>query len=352
MKQSIKNALQDLLNQSILFTPCLGVNVTIKDERHDSWTAASGFAEPQTRTLMPIDGQFYIYSITKTFTAVAILQLAQNQKLSLDEPVTQWLPELPFPSSVTIRRLLNHTSGVPNYASLEAYLPAVEESPSVPWSYNKLKELTCQGKLDFEPGSSWKYSNTGYMLLLKVIEAVSGDTFANVLQNNIFNPLGLEKTYVATEIDTGALVPGFSRELNSNRLMEDVISKYHPGWCATGVIVSTTSDVVQFYDSIFSEKLISTKQLGDMLQPILTDEPPSAFFGKPCYGLGVMLDPESEYGEKIGHGGGGPGYSTWVMRLTNFQGRKLTMAVFCNTSIGLYPMLSLTNDLLYILGKV
>ncbi|AFZ18650.1 serine hydrolase domain-containing protein [Allocoleopsis franciscana] len=350
MKQSLKNALQDQLNQSLLFAPCLGINVTLKDEKHGYWTAASGFAEPKTRTPMSVDGQFYIYSITKTFTAIAILQLAQNQKLSLDEPVTNWLPDLPFPPSVTIRRLLNHTSGVPNYVSLETYLPAVEESPSVPWSYNKVLELTCHRKLDFEPGSSWRYSNTGYMLLLKVIEAVNGDTFANVLQNNIFNFLGLEKTYVATEIDTGDLVPGFSRELNSNRLMENVIPKYHPGWCATGVIVSTTSDVVQFYDSIFSEKLISAEQLGDMLQPILTDEPPSSFFRKPCYGLGVMLDPESEYGKKIGHGGGGPGYSTWVMHLTNFQGRKLTMAVFCNTSMGLYPLLSLTNDLLFVLG--
>jgi D-alanyl-D-alanine carboxypeptidase len=350
MKPALKNALQDQLDQSLLFTSCLGVNVTVKDEKHGSWTAASGFSEPKTRTPMSGNRQVYIYSITKTFTSVCILQMVQDGKLSLDAPLTNWLPNLPFPPSVTIRRLLNHTSGVPNYTSLEAYLPAVQESPSVPWSYNKLLELTCQGKLDFEPGTSWKYSNTGYMLLLKIIEAVSKDTFANVLHRNIYNPLGLDKTYVAGEIDTGALVPGFCRDLNSNRLMENVIPKYHPGWCATGVIVSTTSDVVQFYEGIVSEKLMSSEQLDDMLQPILTDEPPSSFFRKPCYGLGVMLDPESQYGEKIGHGGGGPGYSTWVMHLTNFHGRKLTMAVFCNTSMGLDPLLSLTNDLLYVLG--
>ena len=350
MQKTLKNALQKQLDQSLLFAPCLGVNITLKDEKHGGWKAASGFSEQKTRTPISVDGQFYIYSITKTFTSIAILQFAQNQKLSLDEPVTNWLPDLPFPPSITIRRLLNHTSGVPNYTSLDAYLPAVEESPSVPLSYNKVLELTCQGKLDFEPGSSWRYSNTGYMLLLKVIEAVSGDTFANVLQKNIFNPLELDKTYVANEIDTGTLVPGFCRDLNSNRLMENVIPKYHPGWCATGVIVSTTSDVVQFYEGIFSGKLISSEQLDEMRQPILADEPPSSFFRKPCYGLGVMLDPESDYGEKIGHGGGGPGYSTWVMHLTNFQGRKLTMAVFGNTSMGLYPLLSLTNDLLYVLG--
>lgn len=350
MKVALKNVLQNQLDQSLLFAPCLGINVTLKDEKHGDWKAPSGFSEQKTRTPISVDGQFYIYSITKTFTSIAILQFAQNRKLSLDEPVTNWLPDLPFPPSVTIRRLLNHTSGVPNYTSLETYLPAVEESPSVPWSYHKVLELTCHGKLDFEPGSSWRYSNTGYMLLLKVIEAVSGDTFANVLQKNIFNPLELDKTYVADEIDTGTLVPGFCRDLNSNRLMENVIPKYHPGWCATGVIVSTTSDVVQFYEGIFSGKLISSEQLDDMRQPILVDEPPSSFFRKPCYGLGVMLDPESDYGEKIGHGGGGPGYSTWVMHLPNFHGRKLTMAVFCNTSMELYPLLSLSNDLLYVLG--
>lgn len=350
MKPALKNALQDQLDQSLLFAPCLGINVTIKDEKHGCWTAASGFSEPKTKTPISIDEQFYIYSITKTFTSICILQMAQSQKLSLDEPVTNWLPDLPFPPSVTVRRLLNHTSGVPNYTSLETYMPSVQESPSVPWSYNKLLELTCQqGQLDFEPGSNFKYSNTGYMLLLKVIEAVSGETFASVLQTNIFNPLELHKTYVAQEIDRGALVPGFCRYLNSSGLMENVIPKYHPGWCATGVIISTTSNVVQFYEGIFSGKLIAPEQLDEMCKLVITGQAPSPFFSKPCYGLGVMIDPESVHGEKFGHGGDGPGYNTWVMHLPNFEGRKLTLAVFCNTSMGIHPF-SLINDLLYVLG--
>ncbi|MUL35906.1 serine hydrolase domain-containing protein [Gloeocapsopsis dulcis] len=351
MNPSFETVLQKQLDESLLFTPCLGINVTIHNEKYGFWTGSSGFLEPKTRTPMPIDGQFYIYSITKTFTAVCLLQMVQKGKLSLDDVIAHWLPNLPFPPSVTIRRLLNHTSGVPNYSSLAAYMPAVEESPSFPWSYNKFLELTCQGKLDFEPGSSWNYSNTGYMLLLKLIETITEDTFFNTLKKQIFQPLELQKTYVAQNIDKETLVPGFCRYLNPTRLLENVILKYHPGWCATGVVVSTTNDIVQFYENIFSGNLLYSEQLKEMRQYVSIGQNTSPFFQKPCYGLGLMIDPESVHGKKFGHGGDGPGYNTWVMHLPNFQGRKLTMAVFCNTSMGSHPF-NLINDLLYILSNV
>lgn len=312
MKAALKNALQEQLDQSFLFAPCLGINVTLKDEKHGFWTGASGFSDPKTKTRMLVDGRFYIYSITKIFTAVCILQMVYNKRLSLDEPITNWLADLPFPPSVTLRTLLNHTSGVPNYTSLESYLPAVQENPSVPWSYDTVLKLTCHGKLNFEPGSSWTYSNTGYMLLLKVIEAATDKNFANVLHQNIFKPLGLHNTYVAQEIDRGDLVPGFCRYLNLQQIMENVIDKYHPGWCATGLIVSTTTDVVQFYEDIFSGRLINSQQLDQMCQPVPIGQAASPLFRTPSYGLGVMLDPKSACGAKIGHGGDGPGYNTWV----------------------------------------
>lgn len=154
MNSFLKKQLQKQLDESLLFTPCLGINVTISDEKYGFWTGSSGFLELKTRTPMPTDGQFYIYSITKTFTAVYVLRMVQNGKLSLEDPIIDWLPNLPLPRSVTIRRLLNHTSGIPNY-SISTYMSAVEASPSLPWSYNKFLELTCTGELDFKPGSSF-----------------------------------------------------------------------------------------------------------------------------------------------------------------------------------------------------
>jgi D-alanyl-D-alanine carboxypeptidase len=276
------------------------------------------------------------------------LRLAQDNLLDLDDPLTKWLPQMPFQDSVTLRRLLNHTSGIPSYTNLEDYSPAVCENPSVPWTHNKVAELTCTGKLDFEPAEGWSYSNTGYMLLYEVIEAVSGKKFAQALEDNVFSVLDLQNTYVAHHVDTkGVLTPGYYRYLNSERIMENVIPRYHPDWCATGLIASTAQEVVKFFDAIFSGKLLNSKQLEQMLTlvPTGTHEP---WYKKPCYGLGIMADPESKYGEKYGHGGGGPGYNLWAMHLPDFHGRKLTLAVFCNTSLADHPY-GMVNDLLRVL---
>src|SRR5207237_6123530 len=124
-------------------------------------------------------------------------------------------------------------------------------------------------------------------------------------------------------IDKRTLVQGFCRYLNSNRVMENVIPKYHPGWCATGVIVSTTNDIVQFYEDIFSEKLINLEQLDNLRKLVPAGQAP--FFKKPCYGLGVMIDPESDQGEKIGHGGDCHGYNTWVFQFINIDGSNINI---------------------------
>ena len=228
--------------------------------------------------------------------------------------------------------MLNHTSGVPDYTSLKEYLPSVRENTSTPWTHEKVIELTCSGKLDFEPGGRFNYSNTGYMLLYEVIEAVTEKSFAEVLQEEISSKLDLKNTYVAHQVDTkNLLTPGYCRFLNSEIKIENVIPKYHPDWCATGLIVSNVEEVVKFFDAVFSEKLLSNRYLKEM-QTLVDIGVRQRWYRKACYGLGIMTDPESKYGIKYGHGGDGPGYNTWAMHLPNFCGRKLSLAVFCNTS--------------------
>lgn len=350
MSSELKDSLQAKLNQSLYFTGCMGVNVALNDEKYGIWLGSSGFSDLDIKEPLNINSLFYIYSITKTFVSVCLLRLAQDGLLDLDDPLTKWLPEKPFPDSVTLRRLLNHTSGIPNYTSIEDYLPAIIENTSIPWTHEKVAELTCTGKLDFEPGEGWSYSNTGYMLLYEVIETASGKTFAQALEDKVFSVLDLQNTYVAHHVDTkGILTPGYCRYLNTERMIENVIATYHPDWCATGLIASTAGEVVKFFDGIFSGKLLDSKYLEQMLTLVSTGtHDPS--FKKPCYGLGIMADPESRHGDKYGHGGGGPGYNLWAMHLPNFHGRKLTLAVFCNTSIG-HPY-EMTDDLLRVLEVV
>ncbi len=173
MDNYLKDILQSQLNQSLRFTGCLGVNVAINDAKHGFWLGSAGFSDIDATKYLDINELFYIYSITKTFTSVCLLRLVQDRLLDLDDAVSKWLPKIPFPNSVTLRRLLNHTSGIPNYTSLKEYLPAVKENPSTPWTHKKIIELTCSGELDFEPGEGFSYSNTGYMLLYEVIEAIT-----------------------------------------------------------------------------------------------------------------------------------------------------------------------------------
>lgn len=348
MNIDLKDALQVQLNQSLRFTGCLGVNVAINDDKHGFWLGSSGFSDIYVQKNLDTNQLFYIYSITKTFVSVCLLRLVQDGFLGLDDAINKWLPSISFSNSVTLRRLLNHTSGVPSYTNLKEYEPAVRENPSIPWTHEKVIELTCTGKLDFQPGESWSYSNTGYMLLYEVIETVSNKSFAEVLQEQIFSVLDLENTYVAHDVDTESiLTPGYCRYLNSELRIENVIPRYHPDWCATGLIVSTVEDVVKFFEAVFSGKLLDTQHLEEM-QTLVNIGKAQGWYRKPCYGLGIMADPESRYGIKYGHGGDGPGYNTWAMHLPDFHGRKLSLAVFCNTSMVQHPY-GMVRDLLMVL---
>ncbi len=347
----LEEALQTQINQSLHFEACMGVNVAISDEKHGLWLGSGGFSDLEAKQIMGVNRSFYIYSITKTFVAVCLLRLVQNGLVDLDEPLTKRLSEMPFPETVTLRRLLNHTSGVPNYTSLENYLPAVRESASVPWTHTKVAELTCQGKLDFEPGEKWRYSNTGYMLLYEAIEVVTGKSFAEALKSHVFEILDLKNTYVAHELDIkGVLTPGFSRDLNAENRMENVIPRYHPDWCATGLIVSTTEDVVKFFDGVFSGKILDSQYLQQMLTLVPTSIR-HFWYKKCCYGLGIMADSESGYGVMYGHGGSGPGYNTWAMHLPNFHGSRVTLAIFCNTSMFDHAY-GMVDDLLRVIKDV
>jgi D-alanyl-D-alanine carboxypeptidase len=348
LDRKLSQALQTQLDRWQLFAPCLGANVTIADSLLGVWDAASGYREPDTKAPMPVGGQFYVYSITKTFTAIRILQLAEGGAVNLDAPISAYLSNLPFPPSVTLRRLLNHTGGVPSYTDLPEYRPANRANPDRPWSDEYVMSLTCTGKLDFEPGAGWHYSNTGYLLLRKLIESVTGQSFAKNTQEHVVKPLGLKATYVAERGDTGALVPGFCRSLNEDERMENVIPRYHPGWCLTGLVVSTTQETAKVYRSLFSGALLRERSLIEMRTCVPTGNDGGAFFKKSAYGLGLMVDPEWGFGGLFGHGGDGPGYNTWAMHLPDFHGRSVTLAVFCNTRLAPHPFY-LVKDLLRVL---
>jgi len=252
---------------------------------------------------------FLIYSITKTFSATLALVLQQEGRLSLDEPLARWLPEVPESARITTRALLNHTAGIPDYAGLPSYHDSVRRAPGEPWSFDQFARHSWQRGLLFEPGAGWAYSNPGYLLVKRVLERVADESYADLVLSRICRRLGLRRTWVAES--TAALeplAPAVSTLLSPDREPRDVRRAYHPGWVSHGVVASTPSEVAIFLHQLFSGRIVRDESIEELtaLVPVPAGPPR---WRKPSYGLGVMADPASPIGPVFGHSGGGPGYS-------------------------------------------
>ena len=269
-------------------------------------------AEPAT-VWLPASGSepaFLAYSITKMFLAVVVLRLCERGRMGLDDQLARWFPHIARGERISVRQLLNHTAGIPDYGGLPAYHECVRTTPSTPWSFERFAAETFEQGLSFEPGTGWGYSNPGYMLVKRIAEEVAGESFRSLLTECIAKPLGLRRTFVAESLaDLGSLAPGVSRILSTAGDPRDVRQHYHPGWVSHGVVASTASDLARFLDRLFSGAVLSADSLKEMstLVPVPVDPPPRG--GRPSYGLGLMGDPASPWGLLLGHNGGGPCYS-------------------------------------------
>lgn len=293
-------------------------------------SSAAGYARQDQSAPLDPAARFPIYSITKTLIAAVTLQLAEQDRLRLDAPVQAYLPALALPAPVTLRQLLNHTGGVPDYGGLSAYFDAVRAHPAQPWSAQEFLAATLPAGLAYPPGQGWGYSNIGYLLLRQVIETVTGASLREALRERIFAPLGLRHTDTAETLeDMQPLTPGYSQFFSPGEL-QDVRSRYHPGWVSHGVVLSTAAELAHMLDAILGGRLLSAESRAAMLkaEDVPVQHP---FFHRPAYGLGVMVDKEPANGLIAGHGGGGPGYSAGALTLVDTRGRRITGAVLANS---------------------
>jgi D-alanyl-D-alanine carboxypeptidase len=258
------------------------------------------------------------------------LQLCERGALHLEDRLSRWFPDVDRSDRITLRQLLNHTAGIPDYGGSQVYHDAVRSSPSDPWSFARFAAETFDKGLAFEPGQGWEYSNPGYMLAKRIVELASGSSFATLVAERIADPLELRRTFVAESMDDLAtLVPGMSRLVSQDGGEHDVRTRYHPGWVSHGVVASTSTDIAKFFDGLFSGRLVAAASLAEMLDavvvPVTPEEPRVR---KPSYGLGLMIDPESPWGLIAGHNGGGPGYTG-----SAFHARDLGISVCVLASI-------------------
>jgi D-alanyl-D-alanine carboxypeptidase len=275
---------------------------------------------------------FLAYSLTKTLTACLVLGLREEGALALDDTIERWVPRVPESARVTIRHLLNHTAGIPDYGGNAAYHDALRASPLLPWTAEQFAEATYHRGLLFAPGTGWAYSNVGYLLLKQMLERVTGQSFRTLVADRIARPLSLDATFVAeSPDDLAGLAPGLSTRLTPDGSALDVRTPYHPGWVSHGVVVSSASDSARFIDALFHGGLLPPPAVSEMMQAVRVPAPAVGGasapvsplrFGAPAYGLGLMIDSASPWGTMAGHNGGGPCYSASVFHVV---GRDVTV---------------------------
>jgi D-alanyl-D-alanine carboxypeptidase len=240
------------------------------------------------------EARYPIYSVTKTAVAAAVLVLVREGAIELD----------------SVQRLLGHTSGVRDYGSLPEYHEAVRLRPGSAWDDDEFLARTTAAGPQFEPGRGWAYSNTGYLLLRRLLDEHGG--LASFLPR-----LGLAEVTVAERTeDLGVAVPASSALLLDG--VDDVRRVYDPRWVGHRTLVARAEDLLAFWRNLPEEMLDPQTFIS-----IGFDAPG---FVRPSYGLGVMADPHNPLGTVVGHGGGGPGYATAVFAVPRADAVAIVLA--------------------------
>jgi CubicO group peptidase (beta-lactamase class C family) len=229
-----------------------GIAVLIIKDGEVKYQKVRGMADLSTKTPIKSDSPFYIASLSKQFTAVAIMMLAERGKLSYDDKLAKYFPEFEsFAGNITIRHILTHSSG------LLDHLDIVKDSITGWTNDDVIKLLKRENRVLFQPGEKTSYSNSGYVLLSMIVEQVSGETFRKFLEENIFEPLEMKNTFVATRGDKiPHRVRGYSK---SNEKWET--ADYDAFTTGGGGIYSTLEDLERWDRSFYTERLIKTDTL-------------------------------------------------------------------------------------------
>jgi D-alanyl-D-alanine carboxypeptidase len=267
----------------------------------------SGRASIETGRPMQGDDLFRIASVTKTFTGALVMMLVADGALSLDDTVDDLVPGLlKHGGRLTVRQLLAHTSGLPDYTKTDGFAERASSGASL--TPQQVLGFVADRKLLFQPDSEYRYSDTDNIVLGLIIEAVTGNSFEDELRSRIFDPLGLERTTLATSFRyPRPHLEGYQFDADSGELdnVTDVQIDPNGAW-ASGAIISTVGDVSSFFGALFRGELVPGGLLAQMMVTVPGGGSPLGP-GTNNAGLGVFGWTTS-CGEVWGHTGSWPGY--------------------------------------------
>jgi D-alanyl-D-alanine carboxypeptidase len=275
-----------------------GVVLVVKDGK-PIFRKAFGLASVELGTPMQPEMVFRIGSITKQITAAAILKLVEEGKVDLKAPIHRYLEDLPKPwEGVTVEQLLNHTAGIPNHTEVASYWNHIREDLA---PTKLLETYVAHMPLDFEPGTKYHYSNTGYILLGMIIEKASGQPYADFLEKRFFEPLGLKRMHYGSEIELiPGLVPGYTKGPKPSPYRSTTQT------FASGGLVGDADDVAQWLLDLYECKVLKPESLAKMMTSTKLKNGQDV-----GYGFGIGFRPLGTM-RLAGHAGGVPGFKSWA----------------------------------------
>ncbi len=287
-----------------------GLEVAIRFPNGTVWDGHAGFANVAARRALTAQTLFDAGSITKTFVAALTLQLAGQGVLSLDDPLSKWIPGLSFDDGVTLREMLDHTSGIFDPFMHPALNNAIIDHPKTAWTPAQV--IAYVGRPLFPAGEGWSYSNANYILLGQAIERATGQTLASLLRQRFFVPLHLANTFLQSEEPiSGTPATGYTYSNDTTWTLKNISdgSRYVPYTSlataigSAGSLVTTADDLARWALYLYRGKVLPPDELSQMLDFALTAQ----FHPTLPYGLGVQRRSLSGWGS-WGHDGAVEGF--------------------------------------------
>ena len=301
--------------------PIAGMTVGVVRGRDTLLLRGYGMANLEQGTPAAANSVYRIGSITKQFTAAAVMRLVEQGRVALDDPITKYLPQAPVQGrTVLVRHLLNHTSGLRSYTDLGPRWTPLMRQDLTP---DSLVGLTRTDSVEFEPGTRWKYNNTGYVLLGMLIEKVTGRPWADVIRDSVARPLGLADTrYCSTSEVIPRRADGYEPAAGRSFRHSAYISMTQP--YAAGALCSTVPDLLRWQRALSTGKVVAAASYARMSTPdtLASTHTPLQ------YGFGLQVD-RLHGRARVYHNGGIPGF---VSELHAFPDDSLVIVVLTNTA--------------------
>jgi D-alanyl-D-alanine carboxypeptidase len=307
--------------------------VTLADGRVAAVT--SGYSDTVRKIALDTSHLLMQGSVGKTYVAAVAMQLVAEGKLDIDAPIARyladatWLNRIANARTITVRQIMNHTSGIVRYEFKKEVTDRLTAEPYKVWSPEERLEALFDDAPPFAPGEGWEYSDTNYIILGMIIEKITGKSYYAELQRRILQPLGLRKTVPTDRPDIAGLANGYAGPRNElggydASLRPDGRFAMNPQFEWTGGgIASTTSDLARWSRMLYEGKAFPATLVPRMLESVQSKLGPNA-----RYGLGVIVRPTA-LGPSWGHSGFFPGYATEMMYFPELQ---MSAAVQVNTS--------------------